>query len=232
VNDLLSRKSTWSDDDVSRFTKLVREDHAREQAETAALAAVTTSEEQVEREFDALMRAILSRYHEEQVWSDKIRSASTYGSLAVLGLNLLVFVLATLLVEPWKRRRLAATFERKVEEMDARQTALLEGGLVELTQRLEAHERSMADVHTAVSALHANPPAHDTPAGSVISDELKAELPSKPVEVPSWIPYAKAKQALPAWAPDVTPEGAIVALSTAAFVGGSVAGWLIREWRH
>ena len=31
VNDLLQRKSTWSDNDVSRFTTLVRQDHLYEQ---------------------------------------------------------------------------------------------------------------------------------------------------------------------------------------------------------
>ena len=73
----------------------------------------------MEREFSELMKVILNRYHEEQVWSDKIRSASTYGQLTVLGLNMLVFLLAIILVEPWKRKRLAQTFERKVDEMKA-----------------------------------------------------------------------------------------------------------------
>ena len=90
VNDLLQRKSTWTDNDVSRFTTLVRQDHLYEQEEQRAKTAVDDTEEAVEKEFSQLMRLILARYHEEQVWSDKIRSASTYGQLAALGLNLLV----------------------------------------------------------------------------------------------------------------------------------------------
>jgi hypothetical protein len=77
-----------------RFTVLVRQDHA----EARGKAAVGQTEGEVEREFGALMRSILARYHEEQVWSDKIPSVSTYGQLAALGVNVLV--------EPWKRRRL------------------------------------------------------------------------------------------------------------------------------
>ncbi|TCD62303.1 sensitivity to high expression protein she9, partial [Steccherinum ochraceum] len=96
VNDLLQRKSTWTDDDVSRFTSLVRQDHLFEQNEARAKANAALTESEVEREFSELMRIILHRYHEEQIWSDKIRSASTYGSLTVLGLNLLVFVMAIL----------------------------------------------------------------------------------------------------------------------------------------
>lgn len=57
------------------------------------------------------MRSILNRYHEEQVWSDKIRSLSTYGSLAITGANVLVFLLAVILVEPWRRRRLVDKLE-------------------------------------------------------------------------------------------------------------------------
>ncbi|KAL1661760.1 Mdm33 family-domain-containing protein [Schizophyllum commune] len=137
VNDLLQRKSTWTDTDVSRFTTLVREDHLFEQAELRAKAQADAAEEAVEREFTALMQAILARYHEEQVWSDKIRSASTYGQLAALALNLLVFILATIAVEPWKRRRLAATFERKVEELSREMERTVATGIAGVSEKME-----------------------------------------------------------------------------------------------
>ncbi|KAH9854763.1 Mdm33 family-domain-containing protein [Lenzites betulinus] len=137
VNDLLQRKSHWTDEDVGRFTTLVREDHAREQDEARAKGAASAAEDAVEREFSELMRVILNRYHEEQAWSDKIRSASTYGSLAALALNMAVFVLAIVLVEPWKRRRLAQTFERKVEEMSAATADAFERRTGELAARLD-----------------------------------------------------------------------------------------------
>lgn len=57
------------------------------------------------------MRAILNRYHEEQVWSDKIRSLSTYGSLGITGANVFLFLLAVVLVEPWRRKRLVDKLE-------------------------------------------------------------------------------------------------------------------------
>ncbi|KAJ2935415.1 hypothetical protein H1R20_g1678, partial [Candolleomyces eurysporus] len=146
VNDLLQRKSTWTDNDVSRFTTLVRQDHLYEQEEHRAKTAVDDSEEAVEKEFSQLMRLILARYHEEQVWSDKIRSASTYGQLAALGLNLLVFILAIILVEPWKRKRLAQTFERKVEELSEDYVKLLEGSMKNIDQRLVGQEKLLVDL--------------------------------------------------------------------------------------
>ncbi|KAH9080519.1 Mdm33 family-domain-containing protein [Lactarius deliciosus] len=144
VNSLLERKSMWTDTDVSRFTALVRQDHALEQEESRAKIA---------REFSALMRAILARYHEEQIWSDKIRSVSTYGQLAVLGVN------------PWKRRRLAQTFERQVQELEAANLDVVSKGIETLRSRLEEQDKVLATL-AAVSS---------TPSVTVLREEPIAE---------------------------------------------------------
>ncbi|KAG1822580.1 Mdm33 family-domain-containing protein [Suillus subaureus] len=146
VNELLQRKSSWTDSDVSAFTSLVRSDHHLEQHEVATKAKVSENEDALDREFGELMRAILARYHEEQVWSDKIRSASTYGSMMVLGVNVVVFILAIVVVEPWKRRRLAQTFEKKVEEIAAETQALIESGSANLDKRLVKQERLISEI--------------------------------------------------------------------------------------
>ncbi|KAF9219243.1 hypothetical protein BS17DRAFT_804490 [Gyrodon lividus] len=151
VNDLLQRKSSWTDTDVSNFTSLVRSDHSLEQEEAHAKARVAETEDAVDREFSELMRTILARYHEEQVWSDKIRSASTYGSLAVVGVNLVVFIMAIIVVEPWKRKRLTQTFERKVEEMGVETKALVDSGATRLEERLAGHERLLTELISRVS---------------------------------------------------------------------------------
>ena len=143
---MLQRKSSWTDADVSRFTSLVRQDHLIEQEEARAKAAAELTESEVEREFTELMRAILYRYHEEQIWSDKIRSVSTYGSLTVLGLNLLVFVAAILFVEPWKRRKLAQTFEKKVEEMTTVTNASFEERSNMLSTRMDKQDELLIDM--------------------------------------------------------------------------------------
>ncbi|KAI0250790.1 Mdm33 family-domain-containing protein [Lactifluus subvellereus] len=146
VNSLLERKSMWTDTDVSRFTALLRQERALEQEEARAKAAVAQTDDEVEREFSALMRAILARYHEEQVWSDKIRSVSTYGQLAVLGVNVAVFVLAIVLVEPWKRRRLTQDFERKVQELEAANLDAVTRGIDALQSRLEEQDKVLAEL--------------------------------------------------------------------------------------
>jgi sensitive to high expression protein 9, mitochondrial len=178
---LLQRKSFWKEDDVSRFTTLVREDHVYEQEETHAKENLERADTSVEREFTMLMRSILDRYHEEQVWSDKIRSASTYGSLAALGLNLLVFIMAIVIVEPWKRRRLAQTFERKVEEMGSQTRAMFETGMKELEDHLEEQEKRLVQVAAATLAASQPeaPPLLDPPVLERIEDEEPLKTPPR-----------------------------------------------------
>ncbi|KAF9644535.1 hypothetical protein BDM02DRAFT_3102769 [Thelephora ganbajun] len=171
VNELLQRKHTWTDADVGKFTMLVREDHSYEQAEARAKEAAKAADGDVERELNELLRSILARYHEEQVWSDKIRSASTYGSMAALALNLLVFITATLIIEPWKRHRLAHTFEKKVEELSQETKDLLEREIHHLETRLD----------TVIAAI---PPSHPTSPPPPPIEVETISVPSGPTTLP------------------------------------------------
>jgi len=115
VNDLLHRKHTWSPTDIERFTSLYRSDHANEQAEAAAQKNVADAEARYEEASTKLGKSILARYHEEQIWSDKIRQMSTWGTWGLMGINVLLFIIFQIAVEPWRRRRLVKGFEEKVE---------------------------------------------------------------------------------------------------------------------
>lgn len=75
MNDLLQRKASWLDSDVLRFTQLVREDHTNEAKERDTKIEASREEERVERKIGEMMQAILRRYHEEQIWSDKASKA-------------------------------------------------------------------------------------------------------------------------------------------------------------
>lgn len=202
VNDLLQRKSSWTDTDVGRFTKLVRLDHSYEQDEARAKASVDETEAAVEAEFSELMRTILARYHEEQVWSDKIRSASTYGSLAALGLNLVVFIIAIVAVEPWKRRRLAQTFERKIEEMSVENKSVMENGLKDVGIQLVEQRKLLSESLEVVSRI----------VQAVEMVEASEEIEPAPKAL-----FAK------------TDREVGVFIATSAVIAG-VIGWLARSW--
>lgn len=143
-----------------RFTQLVREDHANEAKERDTKIEANREEERVERKIGEMMQAILRRYHEEQIWSDKvshppvrsmfiqadeatpvqIRSVSTYGSLAITGVNVLIFLLALILVEPWKRKRLVREVEARISDRDAESRQTINERLDILHASIGRHE--------------------------------------------------------------------------------------------
>lgn len=126
TNDLLSRKNSWDERDLSRYTELLRKEHALSKQQTEAEKVLERREADVQACFDEVMKAVMVRYHEEQIWSDRMRGMSTYGSLIVAGLNAFLFILAILLVEPYKRKKLAETFESRLvaAEQESRQLIL------------------------------------------------------------------------------------------------------------
>ncbi|KAJ6557234.1 Mdm33 family-domain-containing protein [Mycena vulgaris] len=204
INDLLQRKSNWNQADIARFTTLIPQDHSFEQQEAHARAAAHEAEEAVEYEFTELMRTILARYHEEQVWSDKIRSASTYGSLAALGLNLLVFVVAIVFVEPWKRRRLALTFEKKIEEMGLENKAVVAESMREIGRKLDAQAQLL--VHSTPGIVVDAAPTVTQPPRRVTATSLPERI----------------------WEKRQDPEIGATVAGTAVVAG--VLGWLFKTW--
>ncbi|KAF4636289.1 hypothetical protein G7Y89_g1811 [Cudoniella acicularis] len=116
VTTLLARKDTWTPSDLERFTALYRMDHSNEQAVQEAATRLADSEREAEHAASKLSSSILSRYHEEQIWSDKIRRMSTWGTWGLMGVNVLLFLVFQFGFEPWRRRRLVHGFEEKVRE--------------------------------------------------------------------------------------------------------------------
>ncbi|KAE8447711.1 hypothetical protein EG329_010518 [Mollisiaceae sp. DMI_Dod_QoI] len=116
VTTLLARKDSWTPSDLERFTSLYRMDHSNEQAVQEAAMKLAEAEQQAEHSASKLSSSILSRYHEEQIWSDKIRRMSTWGTWGLMGVNVLLFLVFQLGFEPWRRRRLVHGFEEKVRE--------------------------------------------------------------------------------------------------------------------
>jgi sensitive to high expression protein 9 len=101
---------------LERFTLLYRNDHTNEVSEVETQEALSRAEREAEEAAASLSKCILSRYHEEQVWSDKIRRMSTWGTWGLMGMNVLLFLIFQIAVEPWRRRRLVKGFEDKVVE--------------------------------------------------------------------------------------------------------------------
>lgn len=127
LNSLLQRKQTWSDEDLHRFTELYRREMRLEQGEAEAKASHQQLEAAVDRAHQRLMDALRERYQEEQLWSDKIRRVSTYGTVSLMALNLILFLLIQLGLEPRKRQRLLGRFDSMLEARLGVLSAELEG---------------------------------------------------------------------------------------------------------
>ncbi|KAI9236807.1 MAG: Mdm33 family-domain-containing protein [Podila humilis] len=120
INDLLQRKHLWSPNDVIRFTDLYRSEHANEQAEQKTKGEYKQAESNVEEKSRRLTRVIMERYHEEQVWSDKIRAASTYGTWGLVTVNVMAFLIVQAFVEPRRRRKQVERYEELVQDLTER----------------------------------------------------------------------------------------------------------------
>lgn len=139
VTTLLARKDTWSPSDLERFTTLYRQDHELETAVQEASASLTEAEAEEARLSQALNNGILRRYHEEQIWSDRIRRQSTWGTWGLMGVNVLLFLVLQFVAEPWKRNRLMkgiAAEEKAALEAVRKELEDVKGALV----RREASE--------------------------------------------------------------------------------------------
>ena len=170
VNSLLERKHIWSDEDVSRFTQLVRSDHTSNQAVSTTSSTLRETELAVDKAFSELMQAILQRYHEEQVWSDKIRNVSTYANLVGLLINLVVFVGAIAFVEPWKRKRLVERLEERITGMMEH----VEGSINGLGDKVGADLASIraeAQTRTGISPPVVLPPTTNHTSAEIRSEE-------------------------------------------------------------
>jgi sensitive to high expression protein 9, mitochondrial len=175
VTTLLARKDSWTPTDLERFTSLYRMDHSNEQAVQEAAARLAEAEREAEVVAGKLSSSILSRYHEEQIWSDKIRRMSTWGTWGLMGVNVLLFLVFQFGFEPWRRRRLVHGFEEKVrealeKEKEARARSreieeqeqiplggVVAAGIQELEEEMDAGEKSVPAVDAVVACIEGEP---------------------------------------------------------------------------
>ena len=185
VNELLQRKHAWTPNDLERFTELYRSDHANEQAEAAAQENLLTVERRAEEAAARLSASILARYHEEQIWSDKIRRMSTWGTWGLMGVNVLLFLVFQIGVEPWRRKRLVKGFEDKVMEALEREGSTVSTLPTEVVMAQDATPAEVRGVQEAAAPADTED-ARIPAATDPLSDSAVEEAPlPKQEEIPT-----------------------------------------------
>lgn len=202
VTTLLARKDSWSPVDLERFTELYRADHVLEGEVTTSQQMLTEAEADEQSLSQRLNAGILKRYHEEQIWSDRIRRASTWGTWGLMGMNFLLFVVLQFVAEPWKRRRL-------VKGVVAEEKAVLEevrGQLEEVKLALQkrhevtAFEPIETPIEAAIEAVEIAEEAQAAAEGT-----LEESLVEAAIETPEATPEA-VEAATPESIPEPAPE--------------------------
>ena len=132
--------------------------------ERAVGERTATEDESNESKLSADLNAgILKRYHEEQIWSDRIRRQSTWGTWGLMGVNILLFLSLQFVAEPWRRKRLMkhiAASEKLVmddvkRELAEVRAALESSGLREQEKRADREAAASASAVAAAAALSA-----------------------------------------------------------------------------
>ncbi|TPX62072.1 hypothetical protein PhCBS80983_g00634 [Powellomyces hirtus] len=168
LNSLLQRKDTWLDSDITRFTELYRKDLNFEQSETHAKLEYKNAAEDFDKCHREYLNEIRERYIEEQLYSDKIRRASTWWTWGLISLHFLLFLAVQLFVEPRKRRILK-------EELGALITETAQNNDTLMAQALD---RRLSPLMAKLDALHT---LHPTPPYPLLSEhEAFTALPPAP----------------------------------------------------
>ncbi|KAK0391358.1 hypothetical protein NLU13_0859 [Sarocladium strictum] len=172
VTTLLARKDGWTPTDLERFTELYRTDHVLEGEVVAAQEALTEAEAEEQSLGQKLNAGILKRYHEEQIWSDRIRRASTWGTWGLMGMNVLLFLVLQFVAEPWKRKRLVRGVVEEEKQVLEEVRAELESVKVVLLKR----EELAIPTHIPVEAgQRSSPVDEEVPVTTVTWRELLSD---------------------------------------------------------
>ncbi|KAK3339103.1 sensitive to high expression protein 9-like protein, mitochondrial [Neurospora tetraspora] len=198
VTTLLARKDTWNPLDLERFTSLYRLDHELEAQVAQAAQELTEAETEESRLSADLNAGILKRYHEEQIWSDRIRRQSTWGTWGLMGVNVLLFLVLQFVAEPWRRKRLMkgiAENEKGVidevrHELGQVRQALEASGLREM-----AHLTRLMEQEREIQALASTSSSSGSSSTSTTSSGTAAETEEGEMDLAAEFIAAAAEEA-------------------------------------
>jgi sensitive to high expression protein 9 len=182
VTTLLARKDTWNPADLERFTTLYRLDHELEAQVGSAAAELTDAETDEAKLSSELNAGILKRYHEEQIWSDRIRRQSTWGTWGLMGVNVVLFLVLQFVAEPWRRKRLM----RNIAENEKRVMEEVRRELEEVRSALEAsglRELRLPELARAGEVRHAASGEEELARESSVVSVADPEVAAPPVDI-------------------------------------------------
>lgn len=166
INNLLQRKHTWTPTDVTRFTELYSSEHLLEQKEAQGRTDVVKFENEMDEAHRRLMDVMRERYREEQIWSDYVRSFSSYGTFGLMAVNLFVFLAVQGFLEPRRRQNMKNEIVSRVNSL-----------LAPITQEATSYDDKLSQIISSVSLLEER--FHAVPERQ--SETIIQKIPSEPI---------------------------------------------------
>ena len=150
---LLARKASWVQSDKNRFAELIEDDYRLEAEVAQAGKRVEDAEAREQGLTSQWVAGMSKQYYEHQVYSDRIRRASTWGTWGLMGVNVLLFLMLQFVAEPWKRGRLL----NSMEEREAKLLDRMEEGLGRIREEVKADLAASKPVEVAPVEVEATP---------------------------------------------------------------------------
>lgn len=172
INALLHRKPNWSSQELAQFTEMCQVEHEVHKSAISAKRNLTALEEQVEHQQSKYMSSIREHYHEEQVWAEKGRRISTYGTLGLILFNSAVFLLSVTVIEPGKREAIAQrviSMNKEITTQELRDIESRLGGKLDAILQLHAGGRQIANMNNNAVTSPAPAQAAAKPAAALNS---------------------------------------------------------------
>ncbi|KAJ3064379.1 sensitivity to high expression protein she9 [Podochytrium sp. JEL0797] len=140
LNSLLQRKDSWVDEDIHRFTVLYRKELSLETAETTTKQEYKKSSDAYDATHQEYLNQIRERYIDEQLYSDKIRSASTWWTVGLISVHLAIFLMVSIR-DPFVKKRDRKELVALVQETLRVENATLQSSVLNAVREAEEATR-------------------------------------------------------------------------------------------
>lgn len=185
INTLLQRKHSWTSADVQQFTHLYAKDHEDEMKIKQLRQSIESADDMLNEAHSLLITRIGERYREEQLWTDRLRSYSTYGTFALTIVNISLFLIMHGLLEPRKKKIMLEDIRTRLSKDLDEQRLLQEDRLTKGKQSL-LEEIEVLFKDTIITLNHENKRPHEPPEEAHIKE---VKLPSsEPLEAAQAVP--------------------------------------------
>ncbi|KAI8904344.1 Mdm33 family-domain-containing protein [Gorgonomyces haynaldii] len=134
---LYQRQDTWTETDINLLAELAKKDRLLDSSETQSKLNFRQASAAFDKAQAEYLSQLRERYVEEQMYSDKIRSANTYWTFGLISTHFLIFMLVQLWFEPRKKDQLRKEISDAIENVAQADRDLLKALTEQMTPKVE-----------------------------------------------------------------------------------------------